>query len=59
MLPRVYQGILEVVDDAPGPLRAKQVVPRIGLLARGRRPRPHRPAPPAKTDILDASGTSD
>ncbi|MGI5507597.1 hypothetical protein [Streptomyces sp. CA-106131] len=30
-LPRVYQDILEVVDDAPGPVRAKQVVPRIGL----------------------------
>jgi hypothetical protein len=29
--PRVYQDILEVVDDAPGPVRAKQVVPRIGL----------------------------
>ncbi|WP_051845484.1 hypothetical protein [Streptomyces sp. NRRL S-813] len=31
VLPRVYQDILEVVDDAPGPVRAKQVVPRIGL----------------------------
>jgi hypothetical protein len=30
-LPRVYQDILEVVDDAPGPVRAKQIVPRIGL----------------------------
>ncbi|MEU6323165.1 hypothetical protein [Streptomyces sp. NPDC047009] len=30
-LPRVYQDILEIVDDAPGPVRAKQVVPRIGL----------------------------
>ncbi|MED7828742.1 hypothetical protein [Streptomyces chiangmaiensis] len=33
VLPRVYQDILEVVDDAPGPVRAKQVVPRIGLPA--------------------------
>ncbi|WP_234346001.1 hypothetical protein [Streptomyces sp. NRRL F-5755] len=31
VLPRVYQDILEVVADAPGPVRAKQVVPRIGL----------------------------
>ncbi|WP_189971193.1 hypothetical protein [Streptomyces violascens] len=31
VLPRVYQGILEVVADAPGPVRAKQIVPRIGL----------------------------
>jgi hypothetical protein len=31
VLPRVYQDILEVVDDAPGPVRAKQIVPRIGL----------------------------
>ncbi|MGW6202271.1 hypothetical protein ACWF9B_01260 [Streptomyces sp. NPDC055089] len=33
VLPRVYRDILEVVTDAPGPLRAKQVVPRIGLPA--------------------------
>jgi hypothetical protein len=32
-LPRVYQDILEVVADAPGPVRAKQIVPRIGLPA--------------------------
>lgn len=31
VLPRVYQDILEVVGDAPGPVRAKQVAPRIGL----------------------------
>ena len=35
-LPRVYQDILEVVDDAPGPVRAKQVVPRIGLPVDGK-----------------------
>ncbi|WP_406170044.1 hypothetical protein [Streptomyces sp. NBC_00996] len=33
VLPRVYQDILEVVGDAPGPVRAKQIVPRIGLAA--------------------------
>ncbi|MFI0242823.1 hypothetical protein [Streptomyces sp. NPDC016845] len=33
VLPRVYQDILEVVADAPGPVRAKQIVPRIGLPA--------------------------
>lgn len=33
ILPRVYRDILEVVSDAPGPVRAKQVVPRIGLPA--------------------------
>ncbi|MFJ5220800.1 hypothetical protein ACIP98_39815 [Streptomyces sp. NPDC088354] len=32
-LPRVYRDIMEVVADAPGPVRAKQVVPRIGLPA--------------------------
>lgn len=32
-LPRMYQDILEVVRDAPGPVRAKQIVPRIGLPA--------------------------
>ncbi|MGW5464869.1 hypothetical protein [Streptomyces sp. NPDC003996] len=33
VLPRVYRDIVEVVADAPGPVRAKQVVPRIGLPA--------------------------
>ncbi|MFL4909553.1 recombinase family protein [Streptomyces sp. MMS24-I2-30] len=33
VLPRVYQDILEAVGDAPGPVRAKQVAPRIGLPA--------------------------
>ncbi|MCX4403761.1 hypothetical protein OG840_18740 [Streptomyces sp. NBC_01764] len=32
-LPRIYRDIVEVVRDAPGPVRAKQVVPRIGLPA--------------------------
>ncbi|MEE4543970.1 hypothetical protein V2S66_18575 [Streptomyces sp. V4-01] len=32
-LPRDYRDIVEVVADAPGPVRAKQVVPRIGLPA--------------------------
>ncbi|KOV58719.1 hypothetical protein [Streptomyces sp. MMG1121] len=31
VLPQVYRDILEVVADAPGPVRAKQIVPRIGL----------------------------
>ncbi|MFD9824578.1 hypothetical protein [Streptomyces violascens] len=31
VLPRVYRDILEVIADAPGPVRAKQIVPRIGL----------------------------
>ncbi|MFE2605249.1 hypothetical protein [Streptomyces mirabilis] len=31
VLPRAYRDILEVVADAPGPVRAKQIVPRIGL----------------------------
>ncbi|MEU3756761.1 hypothetical protein AB0H17_29075 [Streptomyces olivoreticuli] len=30
-LPRDYRDIVEVVANAPGPVRAKQVVPRIGL----------------------------
>jgi len=30
-LPSGYRDIVEVVADAPGPLRAKQIVPRIGL----------------------------
>ncbi|MFF7601279.1 hypothetical protein [Streptomyces mirabilis] len=33
VLPRAYRDILEVVADAPGPVRAKQIVPRIGLPA--------------------------
>ena len=32
-LPRVYRDIVEVIADAPGPVRAKQIVPRIGLPA--------------------------
>ncbi|KEF12897.1 hypothetical protein DF18_35405 [Streptomyces rimosus] len=31
VLPGVYRGIVEVIADAPGPLQAKQIVPRIGL----------------------------
>lgn len=31
MLPDVYRDIVEVIADAPGPLQAKQIVPRIGL----------------------------
>ncbi len=33
VLPSVYRDILEVVADARGPIRAKQIVPRIGLPA--------------------------
>ncbi len=33
VLPRAYRDILEVVADAPGPVRAKRIVPRIGLPA--------------------------
>jgi hypothetical protein len=33
VLPPAYRDILEVVSDAPGPVRAKQIVPRIGLPA--------------------------
>ncbi|MEV6949707.1 hypothetical protein AB0N07_48995 [Streptomyces sp. NPDC051172] len=33
VLPDVYRDIVEVVADAPGPVQAKQVVPRIGLPA--------------------------
>ncbi|MFJ3221713.1 hypothetical protein ACIPLC_38140, partial [Kitasatospora sp. NPDC086801] len=33
VLPAVYRDIVEVVADAPGPVRAKQIVPRIGLPA--------------------------
>jgi len=33
VLPSVYRDILEVVADAPGPVRAKQIVPRTGLPA--------------------------
>ncbi|MCY0940202.1 hypothetical protein [Streptomyces antarcticus] len=31
VLPGVYRDIVEVVADAPGPVQAKQIVPRIGL----------------------------
>jgi len=31
--PDVYRDIVEIVADAPGPLQAKQIVPRIGLEA--------------------------
>ncbi|WP_372345527.1 hypothetical protein [Streptomyces sp. KL116D] len=33
VLPTAYRDIIEVVQDAPEPVRAKQVVPRIGLPA--------------------------
>jgi hypothetical protein len=33
VLPDVYRDIMEVLADAPGPLQAKQIVPRIGLSA--------------------------
>ncbi|GAB2972085.1 hypothetical protein GCM10023080_040130 [Streptomyces pseudoechinosporeus] len=33
VLPDVCRDIVEVVSDAPGPLQAKQIVPRIGLTA--------------------------
>src|SRR5439155_13656971 len=33
VLPSVYRDIVEVVADAPDPVRAKQIVPRIGLAA--------------------------
>ncbi|MFE2607762.1 hypothetical protein ACFXDI_31460 [Streptomyces mirabilis] len=29
----MYRDIVEIVADAPGPLQAKQIVPRIGLEA--------------------------
>lgn len=32
VLPADYRDIVEVVTDAPGPIRAKQVVPRVGLV---------------------------
>ncbi|MEU6673796.1 hypothetical protein [Streptomyces sp. NPDC046925] len=32
-LPRIYRDIVEIVRDAPGPVRAEQIVPRIGLPA--------------------------
>ncbi|MER5601091.1 hypothetical protein [Streptomyces sp. NPDC002265] len=38
-LPHVYRDVMEVVANAPGPVRAKQIVPRIGL-----------PAEPGKTE---------
>ncbi|WP_051942547.1 hypothetical protein [Streptacidiphilus rugosus] len=31
VLPQVYRDILEVVADAPGPVRAKQIVPRLAF----------------------------
>ncbi|MFC9249496.1 hypothetical protein ACFT7S_37255 [Streptomyces sp. NPDC057136] len=31
VLPDAYRDIVEIVADAPGPLQAKQIVPRIGL----------------------------
>lgn len=33
VLPEAYRDIVEVIADAPGPVRAKQIVPRIGLPA--------------------------
>jgi hypothetical protein len=33
-LPPVYRDIVDVIDDAPGPVQAKQIVPRIGLPVR-------------------------
>jgi len=33
VLPDVYRDIVEIVADAPGPVQAKQIVPRIGLPA--------------------------
>ncbi|MFC5204122.1 hypothetical protein [Streptomyces kaempferi] len=33
VLPDVYRDIMEIVADAPGPLQAEQIVPRIGLEA--------------------------
>ncbi|WP_167543205.1 hypothetical protein [Streptomyces violaceusniger] len=30
-LPPVYRDIVDVIDDAPEPVQAKQTVPRIGL----------------------------
>ncbi|MBL3671673.1 hypothetical protein JL475_38660 [Streptomyces sp. M2CJ-2] len=32
-LPPVYRDIVDVIDDAPDPVQAKQIVPRIGLPA--------------------------
>ncbi|MGW9032572.1 hypothetical protein ACWGQ5_53250 [Streptomyces sp. NPDC055722] len=32
-LPPVYRDIVDVIDDAPEPVQAKQIVPRIGLPA--------------------------
>ncbi|MFJ9036669.1 hypothetical protein ACIRF8_08780 [Streptomyces sp. NPDC102406] len=31
VLPDVYRDIVEIIADAPGPVQAKQIVPRIGL----------------------------
>lgn len=33
VLPDIYRDIVEIIADAPGPLQAKQLVPRIGLPA--------------------------
>ncbi|MBM7168097.1 hypothetical protein JQK87_06655 [Streptomyces sp. G44] len=33
VLPDVYRDIVEITADAPGPVQAKQIVPRIGLPA--------------------------
>ncbi|WP_331744255.1 hypothetical protein OG762_49550 (plasmid) [Streptomyces sp. NBC_01136] len=31
VLPDMYRDIVEIIADSPGPLQAKQIVPRIGL----------------------------
>lgn len=31
VLPDIYRDIVEIIADAPGPVQAKQIVPRIGL----------------------------
>ncbi|QUW78235.1 hypothetical protein SMIR_02980 [Streptomyces mirabilis] len=31
VLPDVYRDIVEIIADAPGPVQAKQIMPRIGL----------------------------
>jgi len=33
VLPGLYRDLVEVVTDAPGPVQAKQIVPRVGLPA--------------------------
>jgi len=64
VLPRAYRSILEVVQDAPGPVRAKQVAPRIEttraklkrLVARGWLdedvPGAVRPGPPQSRSVV-------